>query len=125
MDPKLQNLIRQLQDEKCPATVRDRVALRIAREKSGARSGRASLAWAVALAGVIGAVVLWQQQIRREARARANRAVVVEQTQVALGYIGQAFLRAAAHTGNALSKEAGPPLRNGFETVKNKVTNPI
>ena len=138
MDPQLQKLIRQLQDEKCPLAVRDRVAQRIAREKAKtpARPLRTSLAWALSIACIaclVGAVTLWQAQARREsqrvaaehAATRAHRALVVQQTQEAFGYLGQAFLRAASHTENALSKEALPPLRNGFEILKNKVTNPI
>ena len=134
MDQELQNLIRQLQDEKCPPPVLDRVAQRISREETPARFLRSSLAWAVSIACLLGAVALWQWQARREAQlaaaelaatdARANRALVVQQTQEAFGYIGQALIRAAAHTENTLLREAVPPLRNGFEIVKNKVTKP-
>jgi hypothetical protein len=79
-------------------------------------------------------VVAWQFNVRREqqlhtaelaAQAQANRALVVQQTRQAFAYIGQAVIRVAAHTENALSKEAVPPLRNSFETLKNKVTKPI
>ena len=140
MDPKLQKLIRQLQDEKCPPAVLDRVAQRIAQENAPApaRSWRPALAWSlsvVAIAGLLGAAVLRPWQARRDAQRvaaelaaaqmRAQRALVMQQTQLAFGYIGQALLRAAAHTGNAFSKDVVPPLRNSFETVKNKVTDPI
>jgi hypothetical protein len=135
MDHELQKLIRQLQDEKCPPKVLAQVAQRISREKTTARSLRSSLAWAVSIACLLGAVAFWQWQARRQAhllsaelaaaQARANRALVVQQTQEAFGYIGQALIRAAVHTENTLLKEAVPPLRNGFETVRNKVTNPI
>lgn len=135
MDQELQKLICQLQDEKCPPEVLDRVAQRISREKIPARSWRSSLAWAVSIACLLAAVALWTRQTRREARlpvaelataqARANRALVVQQAQEAFGYVGQALIRVAAHTENALSKDAVPPLRNGFETVKNKINNPI
>jgi hypothetical protein len=93
------------------------------------------LAWAVSIVCLVGVVAIWQWRARRDARilaaevaaahVRADRAVVVQQAQEAFGYIGQALLRAAAHTENALSKEAVPPLRNGFEIVKNKVSKPI
>jgi hypothetical protein len=132
MDQKLQKLIRQLQEEKCPPAVLDRVAERISREQISPRPWRSFFPWAVVSACLIGAAVLWQWNVRREAqltadaaRARANRAIVVAQTEEAFGYIGQAVIRAAAHTQDALLKEAAPPLRNSFETVKNKVTNPI
>jgi len=135
MDPELQSLIRQLQDEKCPPRVLDRVAQRISRETPPARSLRPSLVWAVSIACLLGAAALWQWQARREAQvvaaelaavqARAHRALVTEQTQEAFAYIGQALIRAAAHTEDALIKEAMPPILNGFEIVKSKVTNPI
>ena len=135
MDHELQKLIRQLQDEKCPPKVLDQVAQRISREKTTARSLRFSLAWAASIACLLGAVALWQWQARREAQllaaelaaaqARANRALVAQQTQEAFGYIGQALIRAAAHTENALLREAMPPFRNGFEILKNKVSKPI
>ena len=133
MDQELQKLIRQLQNQKCPPTVLDRVAKRISREKVPAGSVRSSLVWAISISClVLAAAAVWQWQARREAQflaaehvARANRALVVQQTQEAFGYIGQALVRAAAQTENALLKEALPPLRNGFEIVKNKTTKPI
>ena len=135
MDQKLQKLIRQLQYEKCPPTVLDRVVQRISREKTPSHSLRSVLVWAVSMACLLGVVAFWQWQARREvqflaaeraaAQVRANRALVVQQTQEAFGYIGQALIRAAAQTENALSKEAVPQLRNGFEIVKNKVTKSI
>lgn len=136
MDQELQKLIRQLQDEKCPPTVLDRVAQHTSRGKMSGRSSRHSLRWAVSITCLFGVVVLWQQQqARREAQrvtaeraaaqVQANRALVMQQTQDAFGYIGQALIRAAAHTENALLKGAVPALRTSFEIAKNKVTNPI
>jgi hypothetical protein len=135
MDHELQKLIRQLQNQKCPQKVLDQVAQRISPQKRNRASLRSSLAWAVSIACLIGAGAIWHWQARREAQllevelaaaeARANRALVLQQTEQAFGYIGQALIRAAAHTENTLLKEAVPPLRNGFETVKNKVTNSI
>jgi anti-sigma factor RsiW len=135
MDQELQKLIHRLQDEKCPPTVLDRVARHISQERTPARSLPSSLVWAVSIAGLVGAVALWQWQARREAQllaaelaaaqARANRALVVQQTHEAFDYVGQALIRAVAHTETVLSKEAVPPLRNSFETVKNKITRPI
>jgi len=137
MDRELQNLIRHLQDEKCPQSVLDRVEQTIARQKTPRRSMRASLvlAWTVSIVCLFGAIALWQRQARREAQfvaaemaaaqAETDRALVVQQTQEAFGYIGQALLRAAVHTENTLLKEAVPPIRNGFELVKNKVNKPI
>lgn len=171
MDQALQKLIRELKAEKCPPTVLDRVAERIASEKatmalkatdasvktpvkapppgwrlwpSSSLSPSLALAVAVAIACLLGAGALGLWQAHREtqrlaaeraaaeaqtqARLQAQRAVrarVARETRVAFGYIGQALVRAAAQTENVLSKEAVPPLRNSFETVKNKVTDPI
>ena len=134
MDQELQKLIRQFQEEKCPPNVLERVTQRISRDKRPTRSLKPMLRWAATLACVFGAVVVWQFNARREqqlhtaelaAQAQADRALVVQQTRQAFAYIGQAVIRAAAHTENALSKEAVPPLRNSFETLKNKVTKPI
>lgn len=132
---ELPKLIRQLQEEKCPPRVLDKVAERIARDRRPVRSWQPSLVAAVSIACLLGVLAVWQWQARRKAeilaaelaaeKAQAERALVVQQAYQAFGYFGQALLRAAAHTENTLSKEAVPPLRNGFETVKNKVTNPI
>jgi hypothetical protein len=135
MDQELQKLIRQLQQEKCPPTVLNRVAQRISREKLPKRAVGTFFARAVSIACLLAAIPVWQWQVRRGARlataemaaaqARADRAVVLQQTQEALGYIGQALVRAAAHTENALLREAVPPLRNSFEIAKSKITKPI
>jgi anti-sigma-K factor RskA len=135
MDEELQKLIDQLRNKKCPPEVLERVAQRISRERTPGRSWGSSLGWAIAITCLIAAAALWPGRARRherplaaelaEAQARANRALVVQQTQEAFGVIGEALIRAAAHTENTLLKEAAPPLRNGFETVKNKISNPI
>jgi hypothetical protein len=137
MDEKLQTLIRQLRDEQCPPAVLDRVAQRISREKAPPRSLRASVVGAVFIVCLLGAFALWQGRARYHAQRlaaaraaaqeqeRARRLLVVQQTQEAFGCIGQALIRVADRTENALLKEAIPPLRNGFEIVKTKVTNPI
>jgi len=135
MDPEMQKLIRHLQDQKCPPAVLDKVDQRISRQSSSVRPFRSLLAGVTAIACILIAISLWRWNTRREAQllaaqraaaqAEAERNLVAHQTQQAFGYIGSAFLRAASHTQNALLKEAVPPLRNSFETVKNKVTNPI
>ena len=108
MDQELQKLIDEIQKEKCPPTVLSRVAQRIAGEKRPARSLRISVAWAVSIACLLTAATLWQWQNHREAKliaaeraaaeVRAHRALVVQQTQEAFAYIGQALIRAAAST---------------------------
>jgi hypothetical protein len=130
----MQKLIRHLQDQKCPPAVLEKVARRISRQSSSVRPSRSLLAGAISIACILIAISLWQWNVRREtqllaaqraAQAEAERTLVAQQTQEAFSYIGGAFFRAASHTQNALLKEAVPPLRNSFETVKNKVTNPI
>lgn len=135
MDRKLQELTRQLREEKCPPRVLQRVAQRVSRGKAPALSWRASLAWTVSIACLLGAVALWQVRANREAQraaaelaaaqVRARRALVAQQALEAFGRVGQALLRVAARTENTLLKEAAPPLRNGFETAKSKVINPL
>src|SRR5688572_14801398 len=105
MDPELQKLIRQLQDHKCPPAVMERVAERIARDKASRPSPRLSLAWALSTAILLSALALWTWQTRRHAQlfaaeqaaaqARADRALVLQQTHQAFGYISHAFMRAA------------------------------
>jgi hypothetical protein len=135
MRPEMQNLIRHLKDQQCPPAVLDRVKERIARDAAPRNRFRPVLAGTISIACLLLAFTLWQIHLLHEAQllaaeraaaqARAQRALVLEQTEQAVGYIGHALLRAATHTQNALLKEAVPPLRNSFETVKNKVTNPI
>ncbi len=132
---ELQKLIHQLQDEKCPPSILHSVTERISREKAAVRCVRFSLAWAILIACLLVAVGFWQWQARQVAQlrvaelaaqvqAQADRAVVVQQTKVAFAYIGQALLSATAHTEKTLSRET-MPLRDYFETVKNKVTKSI
>jgi hypothetical protein len=135
MDQELQKLIHKLQHEKCPPAVLTRVAQRVSDDNIPARQLGPFLAWAVSITCLLAAIGFWQWHIRRgaslaateitAARAQANRALVVQQTQEAIGYIGQTLVRAAIHTENALLKDAVPPFRNGFETAKTKITKPI
>jgi hypothetical protein len=132
MDDKLQELIRQLQRESCPPEVMDRVAERIAREQDTPHPLRQVWAWGTAVLALLLALGAWQRQADRhaqkrvaelEARVRANRGRVAEQTAGALGYIGQVLLEVAAQSQDSILKEAVPPLREGLETTKNKIKN--
>lgn len=128
---ELQELIRRLQEEKCSSAVLDRVSRRVSRGNAPARVWRRpSLAWAASIACLVGVAALWQWDVRRDARraaaqTSAERALVVQQSQEAFGHIAHALLRVAAQTEDVLLKDAVPPLRDGFETVKSKVINPI
>jgi hypothetical protein len=132
MDDKLQELARELRSESCPPEVMDRVTKRIAREKAPPRPPRQAWAWGVALLALLLALGAWQKQADRhaqkrvaqlEAKGRAARGHVAEQTAGALGYIGQVLLQVAAQSQDSILKEAIPPLRDGLETTKNKIKN--
>lgn len=135
-DP-LESLIDALKRERCPGSVRDRVARRVdsATPPASVRSPRWAprLAWGVL--GVILALVLGLDSLRnRPSRApdpgigratvpsSADRAAVVEQTQVALAIVGRVLGDAGVRTGDALMKEAVPPLIDGFLSAKQKLT---
>jgi hypothetical protein len=124
MDPQLQRLIGELREETCPSAVLERVHDRISREGKAGRTWRYQLGWSMAMVAAVFAIGFWQWHARQEAQ-RSARTLVIQQTYGALALIGQTLLEAAAHTENALLEEAVPPLRNGLETAKNKVTNPI
>jgi hypothetical protein len=134
MDDQLQRLARELRDETCPRAVLDKVAERIARDRAASGRSRYRLTRAIASLLLIGAITIWQWQARREghlatvalaAKAEADRALVIQQIRGALVYVGQVLLEAAVHSEEIILNEAVPPLRNGFQTAKDKVTKPI
>ncbi len=130
MDQELQDLIHRLRDEKCPPAVLARVHQRIAEEKRPAWSSSALVGWTLAIVILVGTAVLWPWHVRQEAQRlalaeKSRRERVVQETQVAFGYIGLALIRAAAQTETALSKDAVAPIRNSFELIKNKLPDPI
>src|SRR5262245_45490462 len=107
MDEQLQKLVRQLGEETCPPEVMERVVARIARDKACERRFRHGWAWGVAFLVLLVALGAGQWRsamnaerriVELEAKARADRARVAEQTAGALAYIGQALLEAAAHS---------------------------
>jgi hypothetical protein len=110
----------------------DRVARRIAREKTG--RFRLASGWGVAFLALLVALGAWQwhagrdarrRAVELEAKARADRARVATETAGALGYVGQILLEVAAQSQNSILKEAIPPLRESLKTTKNKVINHI
>lgn len=121
MRQELQNLIHQLQKEKCPPAVLTNVSLRVPSRRSRIAWRRAWV-WSVSTICLVGALLLWQRTATRQSERRAEAA---RQTQEAFGYISMAIMRAATHTENALLKEAVPPLRDSFETVRNRVNKAI
>lgn len=121
MRQELQKLIHQLQKEKCPPAVLTNVSLRIASRRPD-RTWKRAWAWSIATICVACALGFWQRAAARKSERRAETA---RQAQEAFGYISMAIIRAAAHTENTLLKEAVPPLRDSFETVRNKVNKAI
>src|SRR5262249_49085618 len=69
----------------------------------------------------------WPQSRNTEPRpplaqpARVERARVIAQAEGALGYVGNALLRAGARSEIALNKQAVPQLRNRFESATDKI----
>jgi len=130
MDADWQKLARELRRESCPPAVLERVEQRLACERSLAHAFRARIGWALAGCALVAAVAAWQIQQFQTRRAaalaaqtRAERVRIVQQTEGALAYVGQALLQAAARTEDSLSKQAVPPLRNSLKTAKSKLVN--
>jgi hypothetical protein len=131
MDDHLQGLVRELRNERCPRAVLDRVAERIGHRTKLTRRWPRLLPWAIASALVMVAVSAWYWPSRRDlqptaaAEVQVDRALVIQQTQGALVYIGHALIEAAAHTESTILNQTVPPLQNAFRTLKTKVTNPL
>lgn len=132
MQPKLTQLIGELKNEKCPRRVRDQVRGRIS-----AREGaplRLRLAFSTVLAAVILAcgLLVWQRQAREHGRQQAQlaqltaeRARVAHQAENALGLVGSVLLSAGNDSGKIISDRTAAPLRESFETAKNKLNQYI
>lgn len=133
MDDRLENLIRELRSESCPASVLDQVSRRIAQEtaRKTARPSLLASCFLGALAVVlIGIGLLWRGSDRadgllREAPPRTDSAKVLEQTHGALAAVGHILIRAGGHAEAALREQALPPLLKSFHTANEKITRPL
>ena len=132
-DYDLQRLVRELRAETCPPGVMNRVAQRLSRETARTPQSRFPLAWATAGLATLAAVGIWHDQVHRKAhtrvtlelaeKAQLNRARVVQQTEQSLIFVGYALHKALAHSETTISQQAVPPLRNGLQTLKSKLSN--
>ena len=133
MDEDLQQLARELRKETCPQRVLDEVARRISAQAPPPNRFRYGIATALAAAIVLcGIVVLRWPFAGGSPRAselaqkpRIDRAEVARQAEGSLAYIGQVMVHASAHSEQVILNRAVPPLRNSFETTKNKIMNRI
>lgn len=133
MDDHLENLIRDLRSESCPASVTDHVSRRIARD-TARRTSRKSLLASCFLGALtvvlVGIGLLWRgtdraDDLLREAPPRTDSAEVLEQTHVALAAVGHILIRAGVHAEGTLREQALPPLLKSFHTVTDKITRPL
>lgn len=130
MQTKLTQLVRELKNEKCPQRVRDQVRGRIAARETAPRL-RFAIPMAFAVVILLCGLFVWQQQARERARQKAlaqltlERARVAHQAENALGLVGSMLLSAGNDSGQIISDRTVPPLRNSFETAKNKINRYI
>lgn len=133
MDEDLQQLARELRKETCPQRVLDEVARRISTQTPAPGRFRHAIAAGLAAAIVLCGFVLWRwpggggsprasQLAQKEAISRVQ---VARQAEGTLAYIGQVMAHASAHSQRVILNDAVPPLRNSFETAKNKIMNRI
>jgi hypothetical protein len=131
MPEDLSRLARELRKENCPRRVIDEAVRRIAAE-TPPPGRRYPIAATLALAGAMllcGLLVRWRltsdsagkqpQWVEQQAQRRLQ---VAREAETALGLIGTVLLDAGAHSETVISDRAIPPLRNGLQTAKNKIT---
>jgi len=133
MDKDLQQLARELRKETCPQRVLDEVARRISTQTPAPGRFRYAITMALAASIVLCGIALWRwpggvgsPRASEVAQKEAiDRAQVARQAEGTLAYIGQVLAHASAHSQRVILNDAVPPLRNSFETAKNKIMNRI
>ncbi len=131
MDDPLQKLVKELRGERCPASVMDHVAERIAADATVRWRWLRRPALVLVILVLVVGLMAWHWPPRSIPQAgahdmtEAERALVIEQTRGALAYVGHTLIKVAVHTEGALQDQAIPPLRDGFRTAKNKLIESI
>ena len=129
MDQNLQRLVSELRKETCPQAVLERVARRLSTARRAPSPFRYGFAGGVLGLALLCAVAVWQWTSRDEAHGPTNGTTlesvrIARETEWALAYIGSILRDASSHSGRVILKEAGPPLRDGLQKAKDKITNP-
>ena len=131
MQSKLTRLIRELKNEQCPQRVRDQVRGRIAARESAPPRLRLAVSVAMAVVVLLCGLVVWRwraHEYTRQAQLAqlsVRRAQVAHQAEDALDLVGSVLLSAGTDSGQIISDRTVPPLRNSFETARNKINQYI
>ena len=125
MPQDLSQLTRELQRETCPRRVLDAVQQRIVVEAASPGWLRQAILVAAVALVLACAVSLWQWETRMAQRAALRRGEVARQAEGALGLVGALLAHASAQSEKVISDRAVPPLRNSFQTAKNKIIRHI
>ena len=129
MQEDLPGLARELRKETCPRRVIDATLRRIAAETPPPSRLRYALPVALASLVVFCALLVVRRPVtgndRPPQRLAAQQAYapagVAREAEGALQLIGTVLVDAGAHSKSVISERAIPPLRNGFETARNKI----
>jgi hypothetical protein len=128
MQEDLRQLARELRKETCPRRVIDMAVRTIAAEAPA--PSRLHYAFPISLALLLCFLQVrsrltshnaYQQPQLVEQQAQ-SRVQVARQAETALSLIGTALLNASAQSETVISNRAIPPLRNGLQTAKNKIS---
>jgi hypothetical protein len=133
MHEDLQQLARELRNQRCPQRVLDEVARRIAEQTPPPNPLRYRIGVALAASVVLCSIVLWRWPVGRSSQPTAevaqtqpiDRVQIARQVEGTFAYIGQVMADASAHSQRVILNDAVPQLRNSFETAKDKIMNHI
>ena len=129
MQQDLSQLTRELRKETCPQQVHDEVQRQISAR--GSARGWLHYALPAGAAAVVLACCVWiwhwptdgNARLKAESAERASRgrAQTASQAANALEFVGYIMADAGARSEKVISDQAVPPLRNSFQTAKNKI----
>jgi len=106
------------------------VERQISQEKSAPSRLRFALG-AVAALVVVACLSMWLQQgdqtvlTPMPVAPKPDNAMVANQAETALTFVGSELLHAGAHSEMIISDRAVPPLRNSIEIARNKIIHPM